>query len=131
MTQHRLDPEARPYDPAKLAAKPTVDPQNLFALDVRVGRVVAAEPFTAARDAALIVTVDFGPHVGVLRTSAKIANYPPEELAGRIVVGVVNLPAKRVAALDSEFLILGGLEADGTVRLLTPDAPLDPGSVVA
>jgi tRNA-binding protein len=131
MTQHRLDSEARPYDPAHLPGKNEVAAAQYFALDIRIGRVLAAEPFPAARDPALILSVDFGPHIGVLRTSAKIANYAPEILVGRDIVGVVNLPSKRIAQLDSQFLVLGGLEPDGTVRLLAPDAQLTPGSVVA
>ncbi|MEX0868135.1 MAG: tRNA-binding protein [Nitriliruptoraceae bacterium] len=114
-----------------VAAKDPIAAADFFAVDLRVGRVVDAAPFTAARDPALVLTVDFGPHVGTLRTSAKVANYAPESLIGRDVVGVVNLPPKRVANLTSEFLVLGGLEADGTVRLLAPDASLPPGSVVS
>ncbi|MFP5309379.1 MAG: tRNA-binding protein [Actinomycetes bacterium] len=128
---HRIDPEGRPYDPATVPAKPEAGIAPLLALDLRVGRVVAVEPFPEARDPAWRLTVDFGPHVGTLRTSAKVTNYPAEELLGRTVVGAVNLGTKRVAGFPSEFLLLGGLEADGTVRLLGVDGDLPPGSVVA
>jgi tRNA-binding protein len=67
----------------------------------------------------------------VLRTSAKITNYSRDELEGRQVVGAINLPVKRVAAFESEFLVLGALEADGTVRLLEPDEGAEPGAPVA
>lgn len=132
--QHGIDPASRPYDPAHVPAKPTAGIEPLLALDLRVGRVVDVEPFPEARKPAWKLTVDFGPHVGTLRTSAQITNYDREELVGRSVVGAVNLGAKRIAGFESEFLVLGGLEADGTVRLLAPDdadGELPPGSVVA
>lgn len=129
--RHRLDPEARPYDPAGLPAKDVIGAEAFFALDLRVGRVLEVQDFPEARQPAWKLTVDFGPQVGTLRTSAKITNYPPEALLGRQVVGAVNLGRKRIAGFVSEFLILGGLEPDGTVRLLEIDGDLAPGSVVA
>jgi tRNA-binding protein len=128
---HRIDPDARPYDPAAQPPKPEVGAEGFFALDLRVGRVTDVQPFPEARDPAWKLTVDFGPHLGVLRTSAKITNYTEQELLGRLVVGAVNLGRKRIAGFVSEFLVLGGLEPDGTVRLLSPDTDLAPGSVVA
>lgn len=128
--QHRIDPESRPYDPARMPAKPIAGIEPFTAIDLRIGRVVEAAPFPAARDPALRLAVDFGPLIGVLHTSAKITNYTLGELVGRLVVGAVNLGSKRIAGLTSEFLMLGGLEPDGTVRLLAPDADLAPGSVV-
>lgn len=130
MATHRLDPDARPYDPAGLDAKPDVGFAGFAALDLRVGRVTAVAPFPEARDPAWQLTVDFGPVLGERRTSAKITNYSADELLGRTVVGAVNLGAKRIAGFESQFLILGGLEPDGTVRLLAPDGALAPGSVV-
>lgn len=127
---HRIDPEARPYDPATLPTKPEAGIEPLLALDLRVGRVVDVEPFPEARDPAWKLTVDFGPVVGQLRTSAKVTNYTASELVGRTVVGAINLGARRIAGFRSEFLVLGGLEADGTVQLLAPDTPLPPGSVI-
>jgi tRNA-binding protein len=128
---HRIDPAARPYAPEALTAKPDVDIGAFGALDLRVGRVVEVEPFPEARDPAWKLTVDFGPVLGHRRTSAKITNYTAAELAGRQVVGVVNLGRKRIAGFVSEFLVLGGLEADGTVRLLEVDGELPPGAPVA
>jgi tRNA-binding protein len=128
---HRIDPDARPYDPGSQPPKPELGIDGFLALDLRVGRVTAVEPFPEARDPAWKLTVDFGPHLGELRTSAKITDYTEQELLGRQVVGAVNLGRKRIAGFVSEFLVLGGLEPDGTVRLLSPDADLAPGSVVA
>ncbi len=121
----------QPHDPAALPRKEPVDPTSFFALDLRVGRVVAVEDFPEARTPAYKVTVDFGPAVGTLATSAQITNYAPDELDGRLVVGAINLGDKRIAGFTSEFLVLGGLEPDGTVRLLSVDEGVDPGAPVA
>lgn len=129
--QHELDPTARPYDPRNLPRKEPVGFEGFLALDLRLGRVVDVEEFPEARQPAWKLTVDFGPLIGRLRTSAKITNYTADELRGRQVVGAINLGAKRIAGFTSEFLVLGGLEPDGTVRLLDADGDLEPGSVVA
>lgn len=128
---HTIDPDARPYAPEAVAAKPDVAADAFFALDLRVGRVTDVDDFPEARKPAWKLTVDFGPVVGALRASAQITNYPREELVGRLVVGAVNLGRKRIAGFESQFLVLGALEADGTVRLLAVDDDLPVGSVVA
>jgi tRNA-binding protein len=110
--------------------KPDVGADAFSALDLRVGRVVAADPFPEARRPAWKLTVDFGPAVGSLRTSAQVTNYGAGELVGRLVVGAINLGRKRIAGFESEFLVLGGLEDDGTVHLLGVDG-VEPGAVVA
>lgn len=119
------------YDPAVLERKPDVGAEGFFALDLRVGRVLEVEEFPEARRPAWKLTVDFGPVVGTLRTSAQITNYTADELVGRRVVGAVNLGAKRIAGFTSEFLVLGGLMPDGTVQLLEVDDDLPPGAPVA
>lgn len=128
--QHRIDADARPYDPATLPARPDVDAGDFFAIDMRVGEVVAVEPFPEARKPAWKLTVDFGP-LGIRRTSAQVTNYTAEELMGRRVVGAINLGTRRIAGFRSEFLVLGGLEPDGTVRLLGVDDELPLGAPVA
>jgi tRNA-binding protein len=128
---HRIDPEAEPYAPATLPAKPDIGIEGFDGLDLRIGRVIDVEPFPEARDPAWKLTVDFGPVLGERRTSAKVTNYSAEELVGRTVVAAVNLGRKRIAGFVSEFLVLGGLEADGTVRLLKVDGELPPGAPVA
>lgn len=110
--------------------KPDVDAASFAALDLRVGRVVEVSPFPEARRPAWKLAVDFGEPVGVLRTSAQVTNYPAGSLLGRTVVGAINLGRKRIAGFVSEFLVLGGLEPDGTVHLLSVDG-LEPGAVVA
>lgn len=101
-----------------------------FDVDLRVGRVVAVEDFAQARVPAWKLTVDFGPDVGHLRTSAQVTNYSEDELTGRLVVGAINLGPKRIAGFRSEFLILGGLEASGIVHLLSVEG-VEPGATVA
>ena len=125
------DEVAGPHDPARLGAKPAVGPEAFEALDLRIGRVVGVEDFPEARRPAYKLTVDFGPVLGRRRTSAQVTNYPPEQLLGRQVVGALNLGERRIAGFVSEFLVLGGLEPDGTVRLLQPDAALPEGARVA
>lgn len=129
--EHRVDPEHPPYDPAHLDTRPDVDPGRFFAIDMRVGQVTAVEPFPEARKPALKLTVDFGPVLGVRRTSAQVTNYREDELLGRRVVGAVNLGVRRIAGFRSEFLVLGGLQPDGTVRLLEVDETLPLGAPIA
>lgn len=101
-----------------------------FDVDLRVGRILGVEAFPQTRQPAWKLTVDFGPDVGQLRTSAQITNYAEQELVGRLVVGAINLGPKRIAGFRSEFLVLGGLEPDGTVHLLSVDG-VEPGAPVA
>ena len=119
------------YAPEWLAPKEPVDAAHFHALDLRVGRVVAAEPFPAARKPSLRLRVDFGPCLGELETSAQITRYDPADLIGRLVIGAVNLGVRRIAGLESRFLVLGGLHPDGSVALLGLDEELEPGSTVA
>ena len=104
---------------------------DLERLDLRIGRVVGVEPFPAARIPAYRLTIDFGPG-GTKRSSARLpGTYPrPEELLGRLVVAVVNLPSKRIAGFSSEVLVLGGLAADGRIPLLSVDLGAQPGDPV-
>ena len=99
-----------------------MDPLEAFAaLDVRVGRVVRAEPNDGARKPAFKLWIDFGP-LGVKQSSAQlVALYTPETLAGRLVVAAVNLGTRKVNGFASEVLVLGLPDADGNVVLLAPD----------
>ena len=107
----------------------TIGWDDFMRVDLRVGRVVAAEPFAAARRPAYVLHVDFGPDVGVRKSSAQItAHYTPEALIGRLVVGVVNSPPKQIGPLMSECLITGFHDADGAVRLCVPDGDIAPGT---
>lgn len=131
MSAHRIDPDELPYAPEKLPRKPDVGAEGFFAVDLRAGRVTDVAPFPEARKPAWKLTVDFGPVVGTLRTSAQITNYTQSELRGRLVVGALNLGRKRIAGFESQFLVLGTLDPDGTVRLLDVDQATRPGAPVA
>lgn len=128
---HVVDPGGTPHAPEGLPRKDDIGAEGFFAVDLRAGRVVEVEPFPEARKPAWKLTVDFGPVVGQLRTSAQITNYAADELMGRLVVGAINLGAKRIAGFTSEFLVLGALDPDGTVRLLLLEPDVQPGAPVA
>ena len=96
-------------------------------LDMRVGVVLSVEEFPEARNPAWKLEIDFGPEVGIKRSSAQITHYAREQLLGRRVVGVVNFPPRRIAGFPSEVLVLGALDPERGVVLLAPD---DPGTVL-
>ena len=131
MAQHEIDPEKLTYAPEKLPRKDEIGIDGFFAVDLRTGVVREVEPFPEARKPSYKLKVDFGPVVGVLQTSAQITNYAPDELRGRMVVGAINLGAKRIAGFKSEFLILGALDPDGTVRLLELPEGVQSGAPIA
>jgi len=97
--------------------------------DMRVGVVTRAEEFPEARRPAYKLEIDFGPELGVKRSSAQITRrYHPGELRGRHVIAVVNFPPKRIGPFVSEVLVLGAYDEQGDVVLLAPDVPVAPGS---
>lgn len=99
-----------------------MDPIEAFSsLELRVGRIVDAQPFPEARRPAYKLTVDFG-ELGTRRSSAQITHYPREALPGRQVICAFNLPPKRIAGFKSEVLVMGVDDADGNVILLQPEA---------
>ncbi|WP_407354218.1 tRNA-binding protein [Luteimonas sp. R10] len=100
----------------------TISWDDFMKVELRVGRVLSAEAFPQARKPAYVLRVDFGPEVGVRKSSAQVtALYRPEDLVGRLVVGVVNFPAKQIGPLMSECLVTGFHDADGHVTLCVPD----------
>jgi tRNA-binding protein len=90
-------------------------------IDMRVGRILSVEEFPEARNPAWKLEIDFGPEVGVKRSSAQITHYTREELQDRLVIGVVNFPPRRIAGFPSEVLVLGALDDEQGVVLLQPD----------
>jgi tRNA-binding protein len=101
-------------------------------IDMRVGRVLSVEEFPEARNPAWKLEIDFGAEVGIKRSSAQITHYTREQLQGRTVVGVVNFPPRRIAGFQSEVLVLGAMDPEKGVVLLTPDDPnVELGSKIA
>lgn len=100
-------------------------------IDLRVGRVLSVSDFPEARSPAWKLEIDFGPEIGVKRSSAQITHYSREELEGRLVIGVVNFPPRRIASFDSEVLVLGAIDPDKGVVLLRPDEDVQPGDRIA
>ncbi|MBU6371381.1 MAG: tRNA-binding protein [Alphaproteobacteria bacterium] len=114
------------HDPAAPAA-PTISFDDFLKVDIRVGTIVAAEPYPEARKPSLKLTIDFGPTIGAKRSSAQIAHYDPATLVGRQVAAVVNFPPRQIGKFMSEVLTLGFPGADGEVMLFAPDQPVPNG----
>ena len=106
-----------------------IDWNDFTKVDMRVGRISDVNDFPEAKKPAYILTINFG-KLGERKTSAQVTNYTKEELLDREIVAVVNFPAKQIGPIMSEVLVLGGVEQDGTVRLLKPDPSCQLGSRV-
>jgi tRNA-binding protein len=106
----------------------TITFDDFLAVDMRVGRVLEVHEFPEARKPAWKLTIDFGPEVGVKRSSAQIAEYARDELEGRLVVAVVNFPPRQIGPFMSEVLCLGASDEDGRIILLAPDADVPLGA---
>ncbi len=94
-----------------------IEPEHFFAVDMRVGRVVEVEDFPEARRPAWKLRIDFGPEIGVKRSSAQITNYAREELLGRLVVAVVNFPPRQIGPVRSEVLVRPDRDVPNGARL--------------
>lgn len=109
----------------------TVAADHFFAVDIRVGRIVAVEDFPEARKPAWKLSIDFGPELGTKTSSARIAHYTREQLEGRQVVAVVNFPPRQIGRVRSEVLVLGALDPEHGVVLLAPDVEVAEGARIA
>ena len=102
---------------------------DFLKVDIRVGKIVRAEPFPEARKPAFKLWVDFGAEIGERKSSAQItAHYTPETLIGRQVMAVVNFPPRQIGPVRSEILVLGVSDAVGGIVLLAPDQEVPLGS---
>ena len=101
---------------------------DFMKVDIRVGRVIHAEPYPEARKPAIKMQVDFGGDLGVKKSSAQVtAHYSPESLIGRQVMAVVNFPPRQIGKFMSEVLVLGVPDENGEVVLIAPDQDVPTG----
>ena len=111
------------------AAAETIGFDDFMKVDIRLGRVVKAEPFPEARKPAYKLVIDFGSEIGVKKSSAQITeHYSPADLVGRLVLAVVNFPPRQIGPFRSEVLTLGLADEAGAVVLVGPDREVAPGA---
>jgi tRNA-binding protein len=102
---------------------------DFMKVDLRVGVITSAARFPEAKQPAYQLQIDFGPEIGVKKSSAQISDlYSPDELVGRQVVAVINFPKKQIGPIMSECLVTGFHDASGHVVLCVPDAPVPVGT---
>lgn len=121
MTHRLSDPGAAPADPIGF--------DQFLAVDIRIGTVVGVDPFPEARKPSWKLRIDFGPGVGVRKSSAQITeHYRAEDLIGRQVAAVVNFPPRQIGPFMSEVLTVGFPDENGAVVLIRPDLPVPNGA---
>lgn len=104
-------------------------PGDFFAIDIRVGTVVRAQPFPEAKKPSITLEIDFGPELGIRRSSAQITtHYTPAALVGTQVVAVVNIGDRRIAGFTSQVLVLGAMPSPTEVVLLRPGHAVENGT---
>ena len=108
---------------------PEIAFDDFLKVDIRVGTILTADAFPQARKPAFKLTIDFGPEIGIRRSSAQLTvHYTPEALVGRQIVAAVNLGTRRIATFDSQVLVLGALPQPTEVVLLAVDHPVPNGT---
>ncbi len=107
----------------------TLSWDDFMRVELRAGTIISAEEFPEARKPAYKITVDFGPDIGIRKTSAQITDlYAVDDLVGKQVLGVVNFPVKQIGPMRSEFLLTGVYGDDNAVTLVVPDKPVPNGA---
>ena len=120
------------YEVRRDKALKTISWDEFQQVELRVGTIVEVEDFPEARKPAYKIKADFGPEIGIRRTSAQITDlYTKDELLGRQIIGVVNLPPKQIGPVKSEFLLTGFYRPDGAVVLAVPDKSVPNGAKMA
>jgi len=113
-------------------SEPTISWNDFEKVKLCAGTIVRVEDFPEAHKPAYKITVDFGPDIGELRTSARIVDlYSKEQLLGRQILGVVNFPVKQIGPVRSEFLLTGFHREDGCVVIAAPEQPVPNGARLA
>ena len=106
----------------------TISYEDFLKVDIRTGTVVEASPFPEARKPAILMMIDFGPEIGIRKSSAQItARYTPLELVGRQVMAVVNFPPRQIGPIRSEVLTLGFEDEEGAIVLAAIDTSVPNG----
>ncbi|GAK33032.1 tRNA-binding protein [Iodidimonas nitroreducens] len=110
-------------------AEPSLSWDQFMAVELRAGTIIKAEAFPEAKKPAYKLLIDFGPRIGLRKTSAQITDhYQPETLVGRQILGVVNFPPKQIGPMMSECLVTGIYQDDGSVMLAVPDRAVPNGA---
>lgn len=113
------------------AYPPMPTPDDFASIDIRIGTILRAEPFPEAKKPAFKLLIDFGPEVGLKRSSAQITmHYTPDQLEGRQIAAVVNIGERRIAGFVSQVLVLGALPQPHEIVLLAVDHPVANGTRV-
>jgi tRNA-binding protein len=111
------------------ARTPQISFDDFMKVDIRVGTIVEAASFPEARKPAIKMIIDFGPEIGIKKSSAQITKYyKPEELPGKRVAAVVNFPPRQIGPLMSEVLTLGFPDEEGAVVMFSPDFAVPDGA---
>lgn len=108
------------------------DFETFLQIDIRTGTIISADPFPEARKPAIKMQIDFGPEIGIKKSSAQITEfYTPDEIVGKQVAAVVNFPPRQIGPMMSEVLTLGFPNEDGAIVLFSPDSNIPNGSRLA